>query len=750
MNRQDRLAEQVTRSRAGDELRIASRALENGIYQTDLSVPTVHCAGCIRTVEAGLLSLAGVEHARVNLSTKRASVRWRGEAVPPLIETIKALGFPAHLYESDEAGKDPELGRLIRALAVAGFASMNIMLLSVSVWSGAEAGTRQAFHWISAALALPCLLYSGRIFYTSAWSALRNGRTNMDVPISIGVSLAFGLSLYDTIQGGRHAYFDAMASLIFFLLIGRTLDHLMRDKARTAVRGLVQMSPRGAMVLGPKGDREYVPVAEIEPGMRILLVAGDRVPVDGRIETGRSDLDCSIATGESALLAVHPGSCIQAGALNMTAPLTMVATARAQDSFLAEMLRLMEAAEGGRARYRRLADKAASLYSPMVHATAFLTFVGWMAATGDWHRAISIAIAVLIITCPCALGLAVPIVQVVAARRLFDNGIMLKDGSGIERLARIDTVVFDKTGTLTSGEMRLVDQDLAPEALAAAAALGAYSKHPHSQALTQFAPIDGARLSVTDVREEAGFGVEGQIDGRLYRLGRTDWSVFVQQDAPTTGTVLSCEGRILAVFRFEEQLRAGAVAAIDDLRASDVGIQILSGDNASAVAAVADSLSIADHASSLLPGEKVRRLEALAEQGHKVMMVGDGLNDAPALAAAYVSMAPVTAADIGRNAADFVFLRNDLGAVPMAVAIAREADRLVRQNFLLAIGYNAVALPIAILGFVTPLIAALAMSSSSIIVVANALRLKAGSRRRRRGSLAANGPSEPRADLARA
>ena len=738
-------------SSGGDELWIASRALGNGLYQTDLSAPGVHCARCIRTVEAGLLAVPGVEHARVNLSTRRASIRWRGETPPPLIETMAALGFPAHLYETDEAGRDPELGRLIRALAVAGFSAMNIMLLSVSVWSGAEAGTRQAFHWISAALALPCLLYSGRVFYASAWGALRRGRTNMDVPISIGVGLAFGLSLYDTIHQGPHAYFDATTSLIFFLLIGRTLDHLMREKARTAVRGLMRMSPRGAMVLGPEGDREYVPVAEIEPGMRILLAAGDRVPVDGQIESGRSELDCSIATGESAPRTVQTGENVQAGALNLTGSLVLTATARAQDSFLAEMLRLMEAAEGGRARYRRLADRAASLYSPVVHATAFLTFVAWMAATGDWHHAISIAIAVLIITCPCALGLAVPIVQVVAARRLFDNGVMLKDGAGIERLAQIDTVVFDKTGTLTSGGVRLANPaELAPEALAAAAILGAHSNHPHSRALAQFAPAGGSGPTLTDVREEAGLGIEGRLDGRIHRLGRADWALPGRHGRLTSGTVLSREGGAPADFQFEEQLRPGAAKAVGALRSAGLDIHILSGDSAAAVAAVAASLFIDSHASRLLPGDKVRRLEALAEQGRRVLMVGDGLNDAPALAAAYVSMAPVTAADIGRNAADFVFLRDDLDAVPTAVAVAREADRLVRQNFALAIGYNAIALPIAMLGHVTPLIAALAMSSSSIIVVANALRLKAGSHRRPARRPAELGSEATRQNWARA
>ncbi|MDA5194455.1 heavy metal translocating P-type ATPase [Govanella unica] len=729
-----------------DEIRLASRALGGGLYQTDIAIPGVRCAGCIRTVESGLLAMPGVEYARVNLSTKRAGVRWRGEGTPALLETLEKLGFPGHIFRAEETRKDPELGRLIRALAVAGFSAMNIMLLSVSVWSGADAATRHAFHWISASLALLCLLYSGRIFFLSAWSALKRGRTNMDVPISIGVSLAFGLSLYDTINNGPHAYFDAATSLIFFLLIGRTLDRLMCEKARAAVEGLIQLAPRGATVLQSDGSRKYIPVAEIEPGMQLLLVAGDRVPVDATVKDGRSELDRAIATGESMPQPVQTGSKIQAGTLNLTGALTVIATARAEDSFLAEMLRLMAAAEDGRARYRRLADRAASLYSPLVHTAALLTFCGWMLATGDVHRSVTIAIAALIITCPCALGLAVPIVQVVATRRLFENGIMVKDGSGIERLAEIDSAVFDKTGTLTSGDMRLANEgDLDPEALAIAGTLGAHSKHPHSQALA--ALVDGGGFKkppVTDVREEAGLGVEGRIASKLYRLGRADWALSPGLNGPTaTGTVLASEGTSLAVFHFKELLRPGASDTIALLRAAGIPIEILSGDNAPAVATIAASLTIDHYASGLLPGQKVERLTALAAAGRKTLMVGDGLNDAPALAAAHVSMAPVTAADIGRQAADFVFLRPGLEAVATAHAVATEAGKLVRQNFGLAILYNVIALPIAILGHVTPLIAALAMSSSSIIVVANALRLKAGKQRLRRDADFAPAMSAP-------
>jgi Cu2+-exporting ATPase len=730
-------ASEIGRDPSADEIRLASRDLGGGLRQTDLSVPAIHCAACIQAIERGLGKVAGVESARVNLSTRRVAVKWRGEVPPPLIAVLAKLGYAAHLFEPETGKDDPELGRLVRALGVAGFCAMNIMLLSVSVWAGADAETRQVFHWISAALALPALAYSGRVFYASAWGALRAGRTNMDVPISIGISLAFALSLYDTLHHGEHAYFDASTTLVFFLLIGRTLDHVMREKARAAVHGLARLSPRGATVLRDDGGRDYLPVGEIAPGMRLILAAGERVPVDALVEEGASDLDCAIVTGESALQSVSAGAPVLAGTLNLTGPLTLRATAPAQDSFLAEMVRLMEVAESGRTRYRRLADRAARLYSPVVHTAAFLTFLGWMAATGDWHRAVGIAISVLIITCPCALGLAVPIVQVVAARRLFENGIMVKDGSGLERLATADTVVFDKTGTLTLGRPALAQSDLeTPDAMDIAAALAAHSRHPVSQAIAQ-AGNTRSVSGLSSIVERPGLGMEARLDGALYRLGRASWALG--EAAAQDGTVLAKDGARLAAFGFADELRPGAAKAIAALKHDGLDVAILSGDQASAVAATAGRLGIDDYAGGLLPGDKLDRLEELKASGRHVLMVGDGLNDAPALAAAHVSMAPASAADIGRNAADFVFLNESLEAVTTALAVTHKASRLVRQNFALAVAYNAIALPIAIAGAVTPLVAALAMSLSSVIVVANALRLRTGRRARQ------NTPAETQA-----
>ncbi|CUU20873.1 Type cbb3 cytochrome oxidase biogenesis protein CcoI Coppertranslocating Ptype ATPase EC 3634 CDS [Bradyrhizobium sp.] len=718
---------------ANEEVLLASRIIGDGVRQTDLSVPGIHCGGCIQKVEAALGALPGVEKARVNLSTKRVAIRWHADKPPaPFIETLNNIGYDAYLHDAGADETEETLKELIRALAVAGFAASNIMLLSVSVWSGAEASIRNMFHWISALIALPALIYSGRVFFSSAWRALRHGQTNMDVPISIGVLLALGMSLYETFHHEAHAYFDAAISLVFFLLIGRTLDHMMRARARTAVRGLARLSSRGALVVQDDGTHAYLPVDEIQPGMHILLAAGERVPVDARVETGQSEIDCALVSGESLPQPVAPGAVLSAGTLNLTGPLTIVATAAAKDSFLAEMVRMMEAAEAGRSVYRRIADRASRLYAPVVHLTALVTFIGWMIVEGDLHRAATIAIAVLIITCPCALGLAVPMVQVVAARRLFESGVMVKYGGALERIAKVDTVIFDKTGTLTMDRLRLMNlNDIDPAALAIAASIAAHSRHPYSRALAA-AGRDNAvtPMALNDLSEQPGAGMQATIGTTTYRLGRADWALTAApEQSATTGVVLSENGRLRAAFRFDSDLRPDVREAVLAMSNQGCRVEIMSGDRDEPVRHLASDLGLAYRA-GVSPADKTKHIVDLTEAGQRVLMVGDGLNDTPALAAAHASMAPATAADVGRNAADLVFLHDSLLAVPQAIAVARNARQLVRQNLILAIGYNAIAVPIAILGHVTPLVAAVAMSTSSLLVIANALRLQGWRSRR--------------------
>lgn len=718
---------------SSEELILASRDLGQGLRQTDLSVPGVYCGACITTVEGALTQMPQVERARLNLSSKRVSIVWKqdvdGVQTDPadLAKAIVSTGYETHLFGTVQDTSDDMRNQLIRAVGLTGFAAMNIMLLSISVWSGADASTRDMFHWISALIAAPALIYGGRFFYQSAYNALKHKRTNMDVPIALAITLSYSVSIWETMHSGEHAWFDATTSLLFFLLIGRTLDHVMRDRARSAIAGLARLSPRGATVLLDDGNREYRPVSDIMPGDRVAIAAGERVPVDGKIISGSSDLDVSIANGESAPRIVRAGDFIQAGTLNLTGALVMQATALARDSFLSEIIGLMEAAEGGRARYRRLADRAAQYYSPVVHLLALASFIVWGVLGGDWKQAMLIAIAVLIITCPCALGIAVPVVQVVAAGRLFRNGIMMKDGSAMERLAEADMVLFDKTGTLTLGQPRLVNgADISPDVMRIAAGIAANSRHPLSQAL--YRTVGGPLPMFDDVTEIPGAGVEAKSPAGVYRLGNQrfacpDVASEKDESSATSQVVLSLDGSEIARFQFEDAIRPGVAAAILELSGDGYSAEIISGDRPTAVAALAKRVGISAWHGALAPAEKAGRCEELAREGRKVLMVGDGINDAPALAAAHVSIAPATAADIGRQAADFVFMRDDLRAVSFAVDTSKKAGRLIRQNFALAIGYNIIAVPIALAGYATPMIAAIAMSTSSLIVVANALRL---------------------------
>ena len=705
-----------------------SRLIEDQLRQINLSVPSIRCGGCIQKIEKTLGALDSVESVRVNLTTKRVVVVWKeGRDVPPFVQALAELGYTVHLENSGYVASDKTQSELVRALAVAGFATGNIMLLSVSVWSGADPAARDLFHGISALIALPALVYSGRIFFRSAARALRHGRTNMDVPISIGVLLAFAMSLFETLNQGEHAYFEASVMLLFFLLIGRTLEHLMREKARHAISGLAKLIPRVVQVVRENGNLEMLPASDVEPGATVLVAAGERVPVDGQVVAGISDVDQALVTGESSPHSVSVGSFVQAGTLNLSAPLTIETTGAEGESFLAEMVRLMEAAESGRPAYRRIADRAAGLYAPVVHGAALASLVGWMVATGDLHHAVTVAVAVLIITCPCALGLAVPMVQVVAARRLFEHGIMMKDGTALERLTEIDTVVFDKTGTLTAGSPVLQNRcAIAPEHLAIAAAMASRSRHPLSIALTKIG--HGKESPIFDhIAEHPGCGLEATSGQNTFRLGRAAWALSenseTTDETDQTETILSKNNVCLEAFRFHNPLRPGVEDAIATLLERGMAVRLLSGDRPQPVRQLASDLKLDDFEAEVRPDGKVAYLDALAARGHKVLMVGDGLNDAPALSAAHAAIAPASAADVGRNAADLVFLGDSLEAVPFALTLARRAHRLIRQNFLLASAYNGVALPFAILGFVTPLVAAAAMSLSSVIVVANALRL---------------------------
>jgi len=720
-----------------EKMLLASTVVNNDTRQCVFSVPDISCGGCI---QKSLLSLDVITDARVNLTHRRVTVQWREDGEPPtVVLQLASMGYAAHPLASAGKSQDNHLAYLLRALAVAAFASGNIMLLSVSVWSGADTQTNQLFHWVSAIIALPAIVYSGQLFFSSAWRALRSGTTNMDVPISIGIVLALLLSCYDTFNHteGVEVYFEAPVMLVFFLLMGRTLDYVMREKVRKAADGLAKLEPAGARVVDNNGAIAYKPLTDIVPGDEIALAAGEVIGVDCTVKNGKSDIDSSLISGESEPRSVGEGDRLLAGTRNLTSALKAKVTASASDSHLAQMIELIRSAEQTRAHGRGLSERVSAYYAPVVHAAALLSFIGWFLFTGDAHQSITIAIAVLIITCPCALGLAVPMVHVVVARKLFDSGILLKNALALERLAKTDTVVFDKTGTLTAGEPQLINsQQVDDRYLEIAASMAVLSDHPYCRALRR--AFAGKSREDTDlltsfaVIEVPGYGLELRNGEHTYRLGKPGWAQSGVQTAQTkcgTGnppvntsqSSLSLDGRVLATFFFEDKPRKDAKSSLDKLRTQGLDIECLSGDNNQPVMHCAARLCIDRYKAEQLPADKVTHLESLSSDGKRVLMVGDGLNDAPALSVAYVSMAPGAASEVGRNSADIVFTRNSLSAVPQAIFWARMASRTVRQNLVFALLYNVLALPMAIAGFVTPLFAALAMSASSLIVISNSL-----------------------------
>jgi len=690
------------------------------------TVSDLRCAACIAKVETGLNAVPGVILARVNFTQKRVRIDHLADIDEQnLRRAIERIGFAAQPFVATDRSSaiDDDSRRLARALAVAGFAAMNVMLLSVSVWSGAGGVTRDLFHWLSAMIALPAVAYAGRPFFGSALSALRHGRTNMDVPISIGVLLTCALSLYETATGGEHAYFDGAVMLLFFLLAGRFLDSVMRVRAADGVAALMRATPRFATRLLDDGSTERRAIEELAPRMRLLVAAGEAFAADGWVETGQSNIDCALVTGESAPEVAVPGTRVLAGTINLDAPLTVRIEATGDATVIAEIGQLMESASQSRSRYVRIADRASRLYAPAVHTLALLSMIGWMIAGAGWHQSIMIAVAVLIITCPCALGLAVPVSQVVAAGALMRAGIIVKDGSAIERLADADRVVLDKTGTLTLGRPTVTGTPgLAGADASIALALSQASRHPLSQALAAWLKGRGHEpVHVADIVEMPGIGMAGRFGNERVTLGKAE----VTDDAMSVAYVRDALPPVLV--RFEDALRPDAPAALERLAADGLSPTILSGDRQPVVDRVAAQLGISG-TGSMSPQDKIGRVTAMQAMGHKVLMVGDGMNDGPALKAAYVSMAPASASNVGQAAADLVFLGDRLAPVPVAAAAARRTMRVVQQNFVMAIGYNVIAVPLAIMGQVTPLVAALAMSGSSLIVVANALRLRNAAR----------------------
>ncbi|WGR73246.1 MULTISPECIES: cation-translocating P-type ATPase [unclassified Bradyrhizobium] len=712
-----------------------------GVQHMDLAVEGIHCTGCMGKIERGLSAMPNVTLARVNLTDRRVALEWKQGTIDParFIDRLEELGYKAYPYEtaSVEAADVEQSRFLLRCLGVAAFASMNVMMLSIPVWSGNVGDMlpeqRDFFHWLSALITLPAAAYAGQPFFRSAWRALSAKRTNMDVPISIGVVLALGMSVVETFNHAEHAYFDAAIMLLTFLLVGRVLDQNMRRRTRAVAGNLAALKADTAAKFVGSGGISQVPVAAIRPGDIVLLRPGERCAVDGTVIEGRSEIDQSLITGETLYVTAEQGTAVYAGSMNISGTLRVRVSAASEATLLAEITRLLDNALQARSRYTQIADRVSRLYAPVVHATALLTILGGVVFGASWHDATVTGIAVLIITCPCALGLAIPTVQTIASGAMFKSGVLLNSGDAIERLAAADHVIFDKTGTLTQPDLVMVSADSIPGAiLGLAGRLALSSHHPVAAAVAR---TTGAKSPIVAAVEEPGQGVRATHDGMEIRLGRPSFcgaELLATRRGdldPEASVVAFSNGAQKYILSVRQALRPDAKPVVSALQSRGMGVEILSGDHETAVQATALALGIPEWRAGVTPADKIARVEELKGRGMKVLMVGDGMNDAPSLAAAHVSVSPISAAHLSQATADLVFLGKSLAPVFAAIDLSRKALHLMRQNLWLAIGYNFLAVPIAISGAVTPLIAAAAMSGSSILVTLNALRARSASRR---------------------
>ena len=691
-----------------------------------LAVEGMHCAGCAFKIEK-LLNANENVNARVNVTERRLTLVWQGDKkrANEMLQSATRLGFRFSPVQDADAAEEKQTREILRCMAAAGFAAGNVMVFSFALWfsSRADMGgtTRDMMHWFAALISLPAVVYAGRPFFASAWQTIRGGHTNMDVPISVALLLTTGVSLLETLRGSEHVYFDSVTMLLFLLLVGRYLDARARTRTRHAAADLLSLMDGTATVMNGM-DTRRLPAKDITAGMELLVAKGEKVLADGTA-TCEVLVDASIITGETLPQALQPGDKLLAGMINLDAPFRMVADKAQQDSLIGDIVALMQKAEQGNAHYVRLADRISSWYTPVVHALALGAFLYWMFWGGmPWQPALMIAVTVLIITCPCALGLAVPVAQVVAGSRLFEAGVLLKSADALERLDKIDTVIFDKTGTLTTGHIVFENAAaFSAEERRIMASMAAQSRHPLSQAVARAETVQMAGLAVEEI---SGKGLKAVYEGETCLLGSAafvdvkteskDYKIemwFRKGHAPASRLV------------FTDTLFPDAAVEIAQMK-KRYRVMMMSGDRYAVTADVAGKLGIDIFYAAVNPKEKFDILEAEMKKGHHVLMVGDGLNDAAALSFASVSMSPSTALDIAQNAADVVYQKPGIAAVRHVLEAGRKTQNIVRQNFAMALLYNLCAVPLAMMGIVTPLVAAIAMSTSSLFVTANALRLR--------------------------
>ncbi|HEY0635278.1 MAG TPA: heavy metal translocating P-type ATPase [Gammaproteobacteria bacterium] len=714
-----------------------------------LLVEGIHCAACIWLIEHTLGQLPGVLSASVNLSARRVQLRWDNRQIKlsAILRRLAAVGYAAVPFDPEAA--EGTLKRQNRSLlfrmAFAGFAMMNLMWVSIALYTGADQGEfRGLFEWIGFGLATPTLLYSGWPFLRGAWSSLRQRHATMDLPIAIGASVTYLYSSYVLLfhppQGG--VYFDTVVNFIFVILIGRHLESLSKRHAVSATQRLVDLQPRVATVL-IDGEERISPIRSVKNGDRVLVKPGDRIPVDGEVLEGRSSVDEAMLSGESAPAAKGVGDRVSAGTINLEGALTLSVEGTLKNTALGRIIRLVEDAQASKPPIQCTTDRIVPWFVTATLGLAALTFLYWMQT--DFELALMAATAVMIITCPCAAGLSVPMAVAVASGEGARHGIMIKNGTVLEVLADINHFVFDKTGTLTEGKMRVEaihSQDIDElELLALCASAERYSEHTIATAIRQAAnerQVSQRYPAVEEFTNVPGLGIAAHVAERRVLLGSEQW---LRQNGVVDGSPFSAEthrfeeqgvtcihvavdGRQVGLIALADQLRPDALGTIQRLRDSGIRLTLLSGDRRRVAEAVAERLGGMEVIAEVLPDDKDRVIVELQHRGAKVAMVGDGVNDAPALIRADVGISLGSGTDVSTESADIVLMSNELEKIHLAAMLSRRTLRTIRQNLGLSFAYNVVMIPLAMAAFITPLFAAIAMPFSSLAVIGNAARIR--------------------------
>lgn len=723
-----------------------ARALPDGQREVSLLLEGIHCGACVWLIESWLAGRPGVVEASVNFATRRARVAWDPEVarLSDLLRALPAIGYHAYPYDPArrEALAQRESRALLLRMAVALLAMMQVMMFAVPTYlsgDGVEPAHRRLLEWASLTLTLPALLYSAVPFFRGAWRDLKLARPGMDVPVALGLAAAFGASVWATLRGTGAVYYDSVTMFIALLLVARYVELVARRRAGDAVEAIARARPATAerlLAWPTRQDVETVGAATLVAGDRVLVRPGARIPADGHVTSGRASVEEAILTGESLPSAKREGDAVLAGSLARDGALVIEVVAVGEGTRLAAIERLSERAAGERPRVARIADRIAAWFVGALLVLAGVTALIWWQV--DPSRVLGVTFALLVVSCPCALSLATPAALAAATGALGRRQVVVARADALETLARVTHVVFDKTGTLTMGRIVLLDvlpqgEATRANALALAAALEAHSEHPLADAFRVAAPAREAVPLVTALRTVPGEGVEGIVTGRVVRLGHPAFVGELSRsplpaDAESVGAAativaLGDASGFLALFVLGDAPRHDAATLIARLRAMGIVSLLLSGDRAANVVATARALGIADARGDALPEDKRAAVARLQADGAVVAMVGDGINDAPSLAQAQVSLSLGSATPLAQWTADVVVLSDELSRIAEAVAHARRTFRVVRENLAWAFVYNAIAIPAAALGYVTPLVAALGMSVSSLVVVGNALRV---------------------------